>query len=181
MKKNFEKNMKKYMIKGKGIEYSFINNYNKRNNIIDDKKEILQIVNKEIQVQIIANPKNDSKEKEISLKNNKKVIFNIIEIKSNTNHKKRCKKENKDNYPSVSESEKEKPKIKYSKYQDDNLRIKFKYIVLSYIRDFINEKIASIYKFNLCNGIKVKKLINLNKNQVSNIKIKDNKAFMKRL
>ena len=53
--------------------------------------------------------------------------------------------------------------------------------MLSYIRDFINEKIASIYKFNLCNGIKVKKLINLNKNQVSNIKIKDNKAFMKRL
>ena len=52
--------------------------------------------------------------------------------------------------------------------------------MLSYIRDFINEKIASIYKFNLCNGIKVKKLINLNKNQVSNIKIKDNKAFMKK-
>ena len=52
--------------------------------------------------------------------------------------------------------------------------------MLSYVRDFINEKIAQIYKYNLGDGIKVKKLMNLNKRQIANTKIKDNKAFMKK-
>ena len=117
--------------------------------------------------------KKDTKDKEISHKNNKKIIFNI-------NHKKTTNKENKDNSSNVSESENEKPKIIHNKFSDDNLRIKCKYIVLSYLKDFINEKIASIYKFNLGEGIKVKKLMNLNKKQVSNAKITDNKVFMKK-
>ena len=90
------------------------------------------------------------------------------------------KKDNKGNSSGGSESEKDKNRIKHSKFSDDNLRIKCKYIVLSYLKDFINEKIASIYKFNLGEGIKVKKLMNLNKRQIANTKIKDNKAFMKK-
>ena len=155
------------------IEQSLINNNNKSNNKFKDKKELFQINQKEIEVEIIANKKKDTKDKEISHKNNKKIIFNI-------NHKKTTKKENKDNSSNVSESENEKPKIIHNKFSDDNLRIKCKYIVLSYLKDFINEKIASIYKFNLGEGIKVKKLMNLNKKQVSNTKITDNKVFMKK-
>ena len=155
------------------IEQSLINNNNKSNNKFKDKKELFQINQKEIELEIIANKKKDTKDKEISHKNNKKIIFNI-------NHKKTTKKENKDNSSNVSESENEKPKIIHNKFSDDNLRIKCKYIVLSYLKDFINEKIASIYKFNLGEGIKIKKLMNLNKKQVSNAKITDNKVFMKK-
>lgn len=58
--------------------------------------------------------------------------------------------------------------------------MKSKYIVLSYIKDFINKKLASIYKYNLGEGIKEKKLMCLNKKQVSNRKINYNKIFMKK-
>lgn len=108
------------------IEQSLINNNNKSNNKFKDKKELFQINQKEIEVEIIANKKKDTKDKEISHKNNKKIIFNI-------NHKKTTKKENKDNSSNVSESENEKPKIIHNKFSDDNLRIKCKYIVLSYL------------------------------------------------
>ena len=163
---------------GNNIDQSLINNNNKSNYIIDDKKEIFQIVNKEIQIQIIANKKNNSKEKEISNKEKKKQLFKIIDI--DINDKIRSKRDNKGNSLGVSKSEKDKTRIKHSKFSDDNLRIKCKYIVLSHIKDFINEKIAQIYKYNLGDGIKVKKLMNLNKRQIANAKIKDNKAFMKK-
>jgi len=58
--------------------------------------------------------------------------------------------------------------------------MKCKYIVLSYIKDFINKKLASIYKHNLGEGIKEKKLMCLNKKQVSNRKIDYNKIFTKK-
>ena len=165
---------------GNNIEQSLINNNNKSNYIINDKKEIFEIANKEIQVQITDNPKKDSKGKEISNKEKKKQLFNIINDKSITNHNKISEKENKRNSSGISEFKKDKNRIKHSKFSDDYLRIKCKYIVLSYIRDFINEKIAQIYKYNLGDGIKVKKLMNLNKRQIANTKIKDNKAFMKK-
>ena len=163
---------------GNNINQSLINNNNnnKSNYIINDKKEIFEIVKKEIQVQIIANQKKYSKEKEIFNKEKKKQFFKIIDI----NDKIRSKKYNRGNSSDVSESEKDKNRIKHSKFSDDNLRIKCKYIVLSYVRDFINEKIASIYKNNLGKGIKTKKLMNLNKQQIANTKIKDNKAFIKK-
>ena len=39
-------------------------------------------------------------------------------------------------------------RYKHTKFSDDNLRRKCKVIVLNYVKDFINEKIASIYKSN---------------------------------
>ena len=48
------------------------------------------------------------------------------------------------------------------------------------MKDFINEKITSIYKSNPKKGINNQKLLILNKNQVTNSKIKDNKDFMKK-
>ena len=118
---------------GNNIDQSLINNNNKSNYIIDDKKEIFQIVNKEIQIQIIANKKNNSKEKEISNKEKKKQLFKIIDI--DINDKIRSKRDNKGNSLGVSKSEKDKNRIKHSKFSDDNLRIKCKYMVLSHIKE----------------------------------------------
>ena len=55
------------------------------------------------------------------------------------------------------------------------------FLLLSYIKDFINKKLASIYKHNLGEGIKEKKLMCLNKKQVSNRKTDYNKIFMKKI
>ena len=63
---------------------------------------------------------------------------------------------------------------KHIRFSDDNIRRKCKVLVLSYVKDFINEKLASIYRFNQNKEIKKPKLLVLNKNQVANSKIKEN-------
>ena len=74
----------------------------------------------------------------------------------------------------------DKPRNKHTKFSDDNIRRKCKVLVLNYVKDFINEKITSIYKSNPNKGINNQKLLILNKNQVTNSKIRDNKDFMKK-
>ena len=73
-----------------------------------------------------------------------------------------------------------KSRNKHTKFSDDNIRRKCKVLVLNYVKEFINEKIDSIYKSNPKKGINKQKLLFLNKNQVNNSKIKDNKDFMKK-
>ena len=69
---------------------------------------------------------------------------------------------------------------KHTKFSDDNIRRKCKVLVLSYVKEFINGKLASIYKSNPKKEFNKPKLLVLNKNQVANSKIKDNKDFMKK-
>ena len=56
---------------------SLLNNFNKNTHIIINKKEIFQIVKKEIQIEIIAGKKNDSDKKETSFKDNEKILNTI--------------------------------------------------------------------------------------------------------
>jgi len=69
---------------------------------------------------------------------------------------------------------------KHTRFSDDNVRRKCKVLVLNYLKDFINEKLASIYRSNQNKEIKKPKLLILNKNQVANSKIKDNKDLLKK-
>ncbi len=55
--------------------------------------------------------------KEQSCKENKKAFFNILYNLSATNNKRKNKKENKNNFPSLSSSEIEKPKKNITNFQ----------------------------------------------------------------
>ena len=115
--------------------------------------------------------KNNNKGKDDFKKPKEKVIF---KIEHNANkkiliqNKKRKIKET---------STSDKIEAIHTKYADDNIIRKCKFIVLSHIMDFINAKIKEKYK-NIGYGIKIKQLMKINKAQVSNIKTDYNLKFM---
>ena len=69
-------------------------------------------------------------------------------------------------------------KEKHNKFSDDILRRKCKYIILKYVRIFINEQIKAVYNNNIGNGYFIKQLLTLNKGQKSNDTIKYNQEFL---
>ena len=115
--------------------------------------------------------KNNNKGKDDFKKPKEKLIF---KIEHNANkkiliqNKKRKIKETSTSY---------KIEAIHTKYADDNIIRKCKFIVLSHIMDFINAKIKEKYK-NIGYGTKIKQLMKLNKSQVSNIKTDYNLKFM---
>ena len=113
--------------------------------------------------------KNNNKGKDDLKKPKEKVIFKI-EYNANKKiliqNKKRKIKETSDKIEAI-----------HTKYADDNIIRKCKFIVLSHIMDFINAKIKEKYK-NIGYGIKIKQLMKINKAQVSNIKTDYNLKFM---
>ena len=113
--------------------------------------------------------KNNNKGKDDFKKPKEKVIFKIehnANKKILTQNKKRKIKETTDKIEAI-----------HTKYADDNIIRKCKFIVLSHIMDFINAKIKEKYK-NIGYGIKIKQLMKINKAQVSNIKTDYNLKFM---
>ena len=115
--------------------------------------------------------KNNNKGKDDLKKPKEKVIFKIeynADKKILTQNKKRKIKET---------STSDKIEAIHTKYADDNIIRKCKFIVLSHIMDFINAKIKEKYK-NIGYGIKIKQLMKINKAQVSNIKTDYNLKFM---
>ena len=115
--------------------------------------------------------KNNNKGKDDLKKPKEKVIFKIehnANKKILTQNKKRKIKET---------STSDKIEAIHTKYADDNIIRKCKFIVLSHIMDFINSKIKEKYK-NIGYGIKIKQLMKINKAQVSNIKTDYNLKFM---
>ena len=164
-------------------DYIFSNS--KENNFIKNDLGQPKKVEVEKHINNIFDIEKESKEDEISIKSNKKVLFNIRDSFS-TKHqtlKRNEKENNKDIKESISnelKSKEAKPKIKHTKYTDDNMRRKCKFIVLSYVMDFINKKLETIYKFNKGIYIKEKQLKKNNKEQVSNAKINENKDFLKK-
>ena len=157
-------------------ESSLLNNsgindkFNKENNKV---KEISLVVN-------IENKSDESKNDGKSNKNKKKILFNIDDSLSTiqqTQSKKGKKEKTSLNIINDTKNEKKNKNCLHTKFSDDNVRRKSKFIVLSYVKDFINKKIAE-----KCNdrgfGIRTKKLMTINKSQVSNANIDYNKAFM---
>ena len=71
-------------------------------------------------------------------------------------------------------------KQKLNKFFDDNLRRKCIYIILSRLIEFINAKIKIIYNGDIGNFIYKKKLLTLNKNQISDASIDFNKNLLNR-
>jgi hypothetical protein len=67
---------------------------------------------------------------------------------------------------------------KHNKYSDDNLRKKCKHIILTCIKDFINNKLYEIYKENIGKGIFKKKLYMINNKQIINYLVEYNKDFL---
>ena len=70
-----------------------------------------------------------------------------------------------------------KSKIIHNKYSDDNLRRKCKHLLLQNLMKFINDKIKEIYG-HIGYGMKIKKLLIINQEQISNATIKFNKNFL---
>ena len=65
----------------------------------------------------------------------------------------------------------------HDKYAYDNIIRKCKFILISHIMDFINEKIKEKFKF-IGHGTKIKQLMKLNKKQISNAKADFNIELM---
>ena len=145
----------------------------KLNNENNKDKEISLVVN-------IENKSDGSKNNGKSNKNKRKILFNIDDSLSTIQQTQSKKWKQEKTSLNVNNNTKNKNKDKncqHTKFSDDNVRRKSKFIVLSYVKDFINKKIAE-----KCNdggfGINTKKLMTINKSQVSNANIDYNKAFM---
>ena len=145
----------------------------KLNNENNKDKEISLVVN-------IENKPDESKNNGKTNKNKRKILFNIDDSLSTIQQTQSKKWKQEKTSLNVNNNTKNKNKDKncqHTKFSDDNVRRKSKFIVLSYVKDFINKKIDE-----KCNdrgyGINTKKLMTLNKRQVSNANIEFNKAFM---
>ena len=145
----------------------------KLNNENNKDKEISLVVN-------IENKPDESKNNGKTNKNKRKILFNIDDSLSTIQQTQSKKWKQEKTSLNVNNNTKNKNKDKncqHTKFSDDNVRRKSKFIVLSYVKDFINKKIAE-----KCNdggfGINTKKLMTINKSQVSNANIDYNKAFM---
>ena len=142
-----------------------INNNIKKDNFQKSKIEIDGKKNKTREITV--NLKNEeSKGKE------KKVIFKT----ERTDGKKIISQNKRRKIQEAKNSEKQN-KSTHTKYTFDNILRRIKSIVLRHMMDFINKKIEEKYK-NIGNGIKIKKLFIMEKNQVSKANINFNIAFM---
>ena len=65
----------------------------------------------------------------------------------------------------------------HNKYSDDNLRRKCKHLVLKYTKEYINDKISSMYD-GTYKGMMTKKLLTIKQDQISNATILFNKNFL---
>lgn len=164
-------------------ESSLINkNNNNSNSIHKEKLEIAKRDKKQDQIVNIDNKSSESKQEDKFNKVNKKVIFNIDDSLSTANQTQNKKlKKNKTSVKSRrKKNNKNIPENSFhNKFSDDNTRRKCKFILLAYIKDFINKKIEEKYN-NIGCGVNIKKLMTLNKKQVSNSKIDFNKEFLKK-
>ena len=142
------------------INKSFIN-FNSFNNPIPPFKEE-DLFQNDTQYSNRLYFKSDKEKPLLSINDN-----NII--KDNLNFRK-DKNENKE--------KKENEKM-HTKYSDDNMRRKCKVIILNHLLDFINKKIKEKYD-NIGYGVNVKKLMKINKNQVTKSNINYNIKFMKK-
>lgn len=93
-------------------------------------------------------------------------ISNNKERKESTNDIKSDKEENTSSKKSA-----------HTKFSDDNMRKKCKFIVLNHMMNYINQKIKEKYKY-IGHGITMKKIMTINKSQISNAKIDYNQIFM---
>ena len=66
----------------------------------------------------------------------------------------------------------------HTKFSGDNLRRKVKKFIIDYALDFLNEKINQIYEGNLGEGIKIKKLLPINRFSKSDTSIQHNKDIL---
>ena len=67
---------------------------------------------------------------------------------------------------------------RHSKYSYDNLRKKIKHLVLGNVLKFINDKIKEKYNWEINHGIFIKKLLIINKKQISDVSAQFNKEFL---
>ena len=68
--------------------------------------------------------------------------------------------------------------MRHTKFSQDNIRRKIKRIIISTLRDFINEKIEDIYEDKIAEGMIKKKLMKLNQNQITDDTAKFNLIFL---
>ena len=73
--------------------------------------------------------------------------------------------------------EETKNKSIHTKYANDNMIRKIKCIIINHMMEFINKKIEEKYK-NIGNGIRIKKLLKMKKEQVSNSETNYNIGFL---
>jgi len=67
---------------------------------------------------------------------------------------------------------------RHSKYSNDKLISKIKHLVLDNTLKFINDKIKEIYNGEINHGIFIKKLLIINKRQISDVSAQFNKEFL---
>ena len=69
----------------------------------------------------------------------------------------------------------------HTKFSDDNVRRKSKYIVINELKEFINKQIEIKYEGDIGQGMLIKKFYTLNHKQIANAIIKYNKEFLDKI
>ena len=124
---------------------------------------------------------NKQKEEEISIKNKNKRMSNIDDSLS-TLYQTQNRKEEKvssNNKKLINKKRKRGDSENcHNKYSYDNILKKCKHIVLKHVMNFINKKIKELYNNNIGQGINIKELCTIKKEQNSNANINYNKSFL---
>ena len=159
----------------------YLPNDNNNNSINRDNLDINNNFKEDIKHFNNDNESEESKEDKSSKRNDEKALFKLDYLMPTMNQTQKNKKENnQEKIESEDNKQKKTNDNPHTKYTDDNMRRKCKFIVLSYVMDFINHRLAKIYEYNIGNGINKKQLKQINKDQTANAKIGDNKNFMKK-
>ena len=122
--------------------------------------------------------KNDSNTKGIESSNKKKIKSD--DTQSSTHQVQKNKKRKESNTNDIKSNKEDNNSSKngsHTKFSDDNMRKKCKFIVLNHIMNFINKKIQEKYEY-IGHSITMKKIMTINKSQITNSKIDYNKEFM---
>ena len=147
------------------IENKFNNNTNK-----DKEKEKVG--------KIIFNVENtDRKANGNKISNKKKIIDDTQSSTQVAKNNKKRKESSTNDMKSDKEDNNSSRNVSHTKFSDDNIRKKCKFIVLNHIMNFINMKIQEKYEY-IGHSITMKRIMTINKSQITNSKIDYNKEFM---
>ena len=154
------------------VENKDLNIEKNKNYAPKEKEEIIEKDKKEEQI-IEEDKREEEEEIDEDRKENSDNIQIEIEIGEN--------KENKEKKEKILLGRKRsnsKREGTHTKFSDDNLRRKIKYIIINELKEFINKTIEIIYDGDLGQGMLIKKFFTLNHKQIANAVIKDNKDFL---
>ena len=142
---------------------------NPKKNKDDFKKQKIEIEEKKLNKTLEETFKTKTAEN----KEKKEIVF----ITEKAEEKKILSTNKKNKLKQAENKDKKKNGTTHTKFANDNMIRKIKFIIIEHMMDFINKKIEEMYK-NIGIGTRIKKLFKMKKDQVSITSIKYNVDFL---